>query len=567
MAAPMGVLPSTLGAAVLGQSASAGSPGEDKNQQVADLLHRSRQAMAENDLDVAESLIAKAESLGVQYSPLYMGDTPKKARRDLERKRNAAAAPSKPSRLFSAAGPDNMKKGTDPFAGRVMDSQPAYGSRPLVNGAAGGRQQFDAAYTTTQPGQGDIRAPGSPAAAGMMPGTPTPGAAVSMSNSSPLRAARLALAVGDVRRAQEYVNRARAMQVNYQPSDDTPDRVEAAVRKYQELSGLDKSTEAYSRGYARSLMDQADGLARWGEYAEAERLADRAANVHIVYGPFEQKPEELLQRITAARRQDAARGAAMPNAASGTLGGAPGMQQRGVELLRQAREAIVAGQLDRAEGLALAAERLRLPDATYGPGDRPSLVLSDIREMRQRGSGVVLAGGIGGPGNAARAMYDANNDATRNMQTAASQPSRSNPLMAQNQERIPMPEQTPTPPPEPIGGGSAQGPGMSLFRQGEDALKAHDPNRALELFRQAAKYPNDLDPVTAQRLQAHLQGLSARPQPGAAPTMADDVVARQQVLVRQVAADLAHRESNARALRETDPKGALAMLQDARKRV
>ena len=35
-------------------------------------------------------LISQAEALGVQYSVFYMGDTPKKARRDLERKRNAS---------------------------------------------------------------------------------------------------------------------------------------------------------------------------------------------------------------------------------------------------------------------------------------------------------------------------------------------------------------------------------------------------------------------------------------------------------------------------------------------
>ena len=46
-----------------------------------------------------------------------------------------------------------------------------------------------------------------------------------------------------------------------------------------------------------------------------------------------------------------------------------------------------------------------------------------------------------------------------------------------------------------------------------------------------------------------------------------EAAARQQVLVRQVATDLANRESKARQLRETDPKAALAMLEEARKRV
>ncbi len=121
--------------------------------------------MSENDLDAADSLISKAESLGVQYSPFYMGDTPKKARRDLERKRNAAAEPPKPSGLFAPLGPDRTKKApnTDPFAGRNMESQPAaYNSdlRPLprVDGTASGQPPLDRSYPVTQPGQGDVRA-------------------------------------------------------------------------------------------------------------------------------------------------------------------------------------------------------------------------------------------------------------------------------------------------------------------------------------------------------------------------------------------------------------------------
>ena len=58
--------------------------------------------MAENHFDVADSLISKADALGVEYGIWYTGDTPRKARRDLERKRNAALAePIKPSQLLT----------------------------------------------------------------------------------------------------------------------------------------------------------------------------------------------------------------------------------------------------------------------------------------------------------------------------------------------------------------------------------------------------------------------------------------------------------------------------------
>ena len=101
---PCGTIPLWLGAAAVGQSAPAGdsSSTEDKAQQTADLLRRARQAMAENNLTAADSLISQAEALGVQYNFFYMGDTPKKARQALDRKRNSAAAsPTKPSQIFA----------------------------------------------------------------------------------------------------------------------------------------------------------------------------------------------------------------------------------------------------------------------------------------------------------------------------------------------------------------------------------------------------------------------------------------------------------------------------------
>ncbi len=131
-------------------------------------------------------------------------------------------------------------------------------------------------------------------------------------------------------------------------------------------------------------------------------------------------------------------------------------------------------------------------------------------------------------------------------------------------EQIPAPDASPN--------GSAAGSALVLFQQGEAALKAQDKARARRLFRQAALRMNELDPLTAQRLQDHLQLLTGSvpgPAPGSgqSPTMLDETAARQQVLARQVAADLAHIEANARATRESDPKGALALLEEGRKKV
>lgn len=584
---PDAALQSRLAAAALGQTAANGS-APSAEQKAADLLRRARQAMAENDLTAAEALISQAEALGVEYNAFHIGDTPKKARRDLERRRSAAA--TKPSQKFSPLGGNKNENAPekDPFAGRVNDlggANPA-GVTPLpkVDGdssvairpmSAPGTypppSSSDPAYPMTQPGENEARAPG----------------AAAKSNIHPLCKARMALAVGDMRRAADFISQARAMNLTTGPGDDAPEKVENCIRKMQDLAALDRGSEAFARAYARNMMEQADALAQWGQFDEAERLADRAASMKLSYGSFEQKPQDLLARITAAKRQAAgpsSEAAGFADASDAAPQAGLAARHQAVELVRQARQAIADGDLNRAEALARQAQQLRLPDRAFAPDeDRPALVLMDIGLMRKRGDGqvtpaggnyVVPAGGNGEPDrNASRAVYDPNNDPTHNVPAAGQRPlDYPDQRWAQNPTVAPPMQPRSPAPTESIPSGAPQSPGMDLFHQGEEALKARDLNRAYELFRQAARYQNDLDPMTAQRLQDHLQLLSApsRTNPArnaAAPAVADDAAAKQQMLARQVAADLAHRESNARAMLPTDPQGALAMLDEARKRV
>ena len=66
---------------------------------------------------------------------------------------------------------------------------------------------------------------------------------------------------------------------------------------------LDKNTEAFHRTYARMLMEQAEALFRYGELGLAEELGNLALRQQAAFGPFESKPQDLLARIAAARRQ------------------------------------------------------------------------------------------------------------------------------------------------------------------------------------------------------------------------------------------------------------------------
>lgn len=602
-----------LATLTMGQAATA-TPSEDKSMKAADLLRRARQAMDENNLTAADSLVAQAEALDVQYNAFYIGDTPRKVRRDLDRKRATQASPAKPSQLLAPLGLNKTQPvpATDPFAGKAAGSSapaaqtaqaaPAYPMAPATQATQPGQvlplPRVDANATRTasaqaavpgaaktpdpmMSGQNDIPSlltlpakstitttPGAVAAVpnpAVRPAAPTttpaapntmPAAGQLSANAQPvgllptnnganapatnllpqrsplqaaapvglpattpaaqpanntLREARLALAFGDIRRASSLTQQARTVPMNYQPLDDTPDKVDTVIRKYEELQTLDKNSEAFRRGYARSLTEQAEALFRLGERDEAERLAGRAASIPIMYGPLEAKPQDLLQRIAASRRSG--------NAAAPATG----------QVVAAAAQAPVAA------GIANAAAN------RY----------------------------------AAAAVYNPTNDPTRNVQASSQQPtSRPAQRTPASAEEVGLPPQVPAEvvtTPAPAGQQPARASAMALVEQGEAALRANDTARAYQLFLQAASQSTELDPVTSQRLQDHLQQLSVaqrgKAQGGQGSSLVDEAAAKQQILQRQVQTELANKVAAAQAMRDKDPNAAIAILEEARKKV
>jgi general secretion pathway protein D len=570
---PPSAIDAALVATVLGQTSS-----PDKKAQADDLLRRARQAMADNDLPGAEQLIASAEALGVNYGPLNFGDTPEKARRDLdERRQSAAGSPSRPGNTFGL--PFRKKTDvSDPFAARSggLATEPP----------ATGRDSRDERITMLPPVNqvNPVRPPAPPAPLGRpvaesqptdADGSEPPSQAAGPDRAKSdelLIAARRALALGDVRRASGMLEQTRTLNVRYGFHDDSPAKVEASLRQFEDLMGQPadrRDSEGYRRQYAKLLMEQSQSLMQWRQYDEAERLAVQASRQQVNYGPFDQKPEALLRQIDAVRRQN---GPAGPLAAGGaTARTAPSMaaKQKAMEMVHYARQALAAGDLVQAENLARQAELMQIPDSAFGPGeDSPGRLLAEIRSLRLRGnSGVMPASGqypvnpatgrFDPDQRASRAIYDPRSDTTRNVQATGEQPYPGEQGLAQN---------APAPVPPADAAAPIPGGGMALFQRGEAALRARDVPAAMQYFRQAAAYRNDLDPQTAQRLQEYLQMPSVgRGSP--APSMIDEAAARQQALVRQVRADVVHQESSAAKLRETDPKGALALLEDTRKKV
>jgi len=112
---------------------------------------------------------------------------------------------------------------------------------------------------------------------------------------------------------------------------------------------------------------------------------------------------------------------------------------------------------------------------------------------------------------------------------------------------------------------------FELLQGGENALRQGDRNTALQMFRAAYGRRNELDVLSQQQLQDHLQMLSAgtasaAPRSGSG-SLLNSASAGQAVLARQLSAEIGKRQSEAARLRTTDPQGSLKMLQEAKQLV
>ncbi len=488
------------GLVVTGAVAQASKAKNDRKE-VESLMSRAKQALKEGDLQTADALISQAEKFNVSYSVFHFGDTPKKLRAQLNAAKRPAKStkPSRPSDKFEAELPDPTKSynGDSSTGGAEKGTLPAESLDPSQEGdlqipASDGRlgkllspQRSVATPEDEITPETTMPAPQAKPAAVAAPAMP------SGRGNPHLLAARKALAVGDVRRATAAVELAKQMPTEYGLHDDTPDKVSAAITDYtnaMELLNAQQNSEAARHQLSGVLLDQAQQLVRWNDLDEAERLTHSIQSLQVNYGPFELKPEAVLEKIAAARS------------------GKP---------LSEA------------------------PPATESK-----------------------------PYPAAQTLYDKSRDVTQNKMASGDEPAPGPDIETppdEPAERLPEPEETARPIASPAGNA------MELFRQGEAALSAHDMNKAMEYFRQAYAARNQLDPAAAQKLQDHMQMLAA-PREGQSPAEAvdkllDRTADNQQLLAKQLLAEIAQKQIKANNLREKDPKGAMTLLKEAKANV
>ncbi len=602
-----------------------GSPGSnltDAKGQAKSFLTKARQELAQGNVNGATFYYRKAMQTGAQFGPGE--DSPAALLLDLQK---AGAKLTQltdsqslgPNSMPPAEGPLNTKNNfptQSPFNKRTVDAPPqGYEAKPFF-AKESPPEKFDptaAAVLAPVPatpavGQASPSASAAPVAAGQAPAAypvATGEGDRRVQSDKLLLAAHRMLATGDVRRATEAVAQAKALAVRYEFTEDNPTKVEAAIYKFNELlqrPAGERNGESYRRRYAELQMQQADDLLRWREFDEAERLVGEAQRLGLNYGPFEASPEMLQKRIADARKQAAAdRVVALPpDPTKSQVAGVapppsapPGIslaekKSRTFGLLKKARAALAAGDLEQATQLAEEAQELKVPDSAYSTqDDRPFLVMLQIQRARRNSvaasSGVVPASAVMPIDSTSKAgqgpvgvqlVFDPEKDTTKTEQATSLQP------MSTQQAR-PSKSATADEPPADLPTEQGGSRGMQLFLEGEEALRRHDVKTAMMLFREAQTFRQELDPATQQRLQDHLQLASRAPEnlPAAVPGKVDgpvtllppvegslmkEAAAAEQVKIRQVSADVARQEELARKARETDPKQARAALAEAR---
>ncbi len=659
----------TIGAATLAQSSGA------SREQAAQLLSVARRALRAGDLHKANQAITKAEKLNVGYGLFHLGDTPQKARRDLQKaqqvvdsKRSKVRLPSSRFNPFSKTAektttadpflksrskqvvdtPDKVVKQTAAdrlelprsaksnfntdrgFAGKksLATELPDGASDSALNGpppvdVTASVSRPNSAASLVAPAQDDrpTRRPETRAFAERIElpdivasqklakrdEAVQPASAVEHERTINLRrsprqlaqhkatspqqqaaskrsllAARLALAVGDLRTARAHLQQSRSLQVQYGIKDDSPAKVAAAIQKYEDVAARRKArpqSKATGRMYAELLLQQAEILGRYGRLDEAERLARDAGKLPVSYGPFDTKPQMVLGRLAKLR-------ATLPAGATQTLAAelpakplAETKKQQCLKLTLQARKALQAGDLDVAQQHVDAAMRLGVEDSQFAPGeDRPQLVALAIVKARTLNQVASAERQSQARQHATQpAVYDASRDETYNTPAQASvETEELDDLeidIAEAREGGPPPVTVASPKAQTILNNTTTSMGQRLYEAGEKALRKQNRAEAVRLFRESYRHREELDPLVVQRLQDHLQLLAAPRQldpqaaSGGAKSLMDTTAAREQLLGRQLSAEISREQAETRKLREKRPQEALERLQTLKQRV
>jgi len=559
---------------VTSMSATGQQQGSLYDQQKQEgVLKAARDAMRAGDYQRAESLIEQAKKFNAPSDPAFskFRDTPEKAARDLAEMKAAKANPDYVGQKLLGQEPgmeqkmaaEALARGKDALSsGQTMSAlnyyQQAAKAGPDFQSGGYSVMAFrrDLENAGVRPSMlGGEDAAGGPAAGAnptrlptvnetpepAMTSNPYAAASGTQGNAETARRmllqARLELARGNVALAEKLVRQVQGLGLVYPSHQDSPENVEYLIRTVNQISASPVGPQsAYQFGEV--LLQQAEGLMLYGQYDLAEQMTRQVQSMNLDFQRARVTPDRLLSEITRRRSGNTGGNGnqAAPQVPENVAGNARAKEQA---ILVQAKAALDRGDLGTAE--AFTKQASTLGNRTYQQGDlRPDMLMLEISRAKAS-SPVRQASGTEGPMGAgfpvAQGIYNPQNDDTRNVPASAQQDAT----------------------------GQA---GTRYLQEGEQALAAGDKVKARKLFEEAWKYESQLDPAARQRLQDFLQYQTNPVTSGVAqtsnPSPLAEVDARQQVLLRQMIAEVTREQSQADAMREVDPKAALDKLEKVR---
>ena len=480
---------------VLGQTNSLQNPSRLSKDEVAELLEQARAAIDAGNLDQADALVRRTESVKIRYSLLHFGATPAKVRRELTAAQHAkglkgSSLPGQPVVAAPSDGEDtNQAALKDPF---VRDSilEPEQAIRPVAQQTSGAGEVLSAVAT------------------------------IPILNSSEHSLDDQVHSTGPA------VGRMR----DDQDSNLTPS-VPPILPKVPE--------SIYQRGVAPTDSKEFDASPSPYSFT----ITDRESNTH----------------------------------------------QQALFLMARARQALASGNVSEAEQLSRQVLALNVPAGRFLPGeDRPSELAWEVQQTKQRSTPLPLfnsaqnnpsspvvpsepdisGGRLGSTGmqHHDKARLPAN-DTASDIESATDASSGPGLRFAQLPEngtgnstsiRSQLPQ-----------GESKINRAPQFLAEGESALRNQEQAAVQELFQEAEEHGAGLDSGSRQRLERHLrrQTKVSSDRGASDPSTLDLAEQDEQVVARQLQAELTKRQIEASRLREKDPKEAVQMLQEVREQI
>jgi type II secretory pathway component GspD/PulD (secretin) len=187
-----------------------------------------------------------------------------------------------------------------------------------------------------------------------------------------LRQAREQIALGNLAKAEEYLNGVRALNVRYNLfGEDTPNKVADSLEKARaKAPATAASSGPKDKRQAMAKLREAREKLAARQVDQAESIAMEVGTWNLRYGLMSDSPGKVLAAARALRRRDASRRNGAGDLASDIYGAQ----------VQEARQLLSQGKLDEAEARARQAQGLNV--APPLAGDRAEAVLHDIAMRR-----------------------------------------------------------------------------------------------------------------------------------------------------------------------------------------